>query len=207
METEWKNRWNDRYSSKTFAYGEEPNRYFKEKLDMLKPGNLLLPAEGEGRNAVYAAGKGWKVFAFDISEEGRKKAIMLANKKKVKITYQVGRVEELSYPELYFDVMALIYAHFPAPLKSKYHRALSKFLKPGGTVILEAFSKNHLACLARNAKVGGPKEIEMLFSKEEILADFGEYDFSELVETEIELNEGDFHNGTGSVIRFTATKH
>lgn len=207
METEWKNRWNDRYSSETFAYGEEPNLYFRERLDLLKPGNLLLPAEGEGRNAVYAAGKGWKVSAFDISEEGRKKAAMLARKKHVEISYNVGEVEDLTYPEHYFDAMALIYAHFPASVKSQYHRALSKLLKPGGTIIFEAFSKNHLACLARNEKVGGPKEMEMLFSKEEILADFGEYDFSELVETEIELNEGNFHNGTGCVSRFTATKH
>lgn len=46
------------------AYGTEPNAFFKAQLDQLTPGRLLLPAEGEGRNAVYAAKKGWEVAAF-----------------------------------------------------------------------------------------------------------------------------------------------
>jgi hypothetical protein len=36
-------------------YGTTPNEFFKQQLDLLEPGNILLPADGEGRNAVYAA--------------------------------------------------------------------------------------------------------------------------------------------------------
>jgi hypothetical protein len=57
--------WNARYSAAEYAYGTEPNAFFKAQLDQLTPGRLLLPAEGEGRNAVYAAKKGWEVAAFE----------------------------------------------------------------------------------------------------------------------------------------------
>ncbi len=60
--------------------------------------------------------------------------------------------------------------------------------------------------LAKNEKVGGPKQIGMLFSIDEIKAYFINYDFEEFAETEIELSEGLFHNGKGSVIRFIARK-
>ena len=64
---EAKQFWDDRYSSGNYIYGTQPNRFFKEQIDKLEPGKLLLPAEGEGRNAIYAAREGWQVDAFDIS--------------------------------------------------------------------------------------------------------------------------------------------
>ena len=68
------------------------------------------------------------------------------------------------------------------------------------------FSKNHLTYRRKNEKVGGPKDLGSLFSIEEIKADFDNYHFRELAEVEIELNEGVFHNGVGSVVRFVAEK-
>jgi len=202
----WTQRWDDRYSSEEFAYGEEPNNYLKEQLEKLNPGSILFPAEGEGRNAIFAAKSGWKVSAFDISEEGKNKALKLAEANNVSIDYQVGELETLNFQEEQFDAIALIYAHFPAEIKSKIHKQLDKLLRKNGIIIFEAFSKKHLEYLAINEKVGGPKDIESLFSIEEIKADFPNYEIIELEEKEIELKEGLFHNGTGSVIRFIGRK-
>jgi 2-polyprenyl-3-methyl-5-hydroxy-6-metoxy-1,4-benzoquinol methylase len=206
MNNQWTERWNDRYSNKEFAYGEEPNNYFKEQIEKLKPGTILFPAEGEGRNAVYAAKLGWTVSAFDISEEGKNKALKLAEANNVSIDYKVGELETLNYHTEQFDAIALIYAHFPAEIKSSIHKTLETYLRKDGIIIFEAFSKKHLEYLAINDKVGGPKDIESLFSIEEIQADFPNYEIIELVEKEIELNEGLFHNGKGSVIRFVGKK-
>lgn len=206
MNEPWTDRWNQRYSGEEFAYGEQPNNYLKEQLEKLKPGTILFPAEGEGRNAVFAARLGWKVSAFDISAEGKKKALLLAEKNNVKIDYQVGELATLNYTTGQFDAVALIYAHFPADIKSLMHKTLDNYLRKGGVIIFEAFSKAHLAYLARNEKVGGPKDIASLFSTDELRTDFADYEIMELEEKEIELNEGSFHNGTGSVIRFTGRK-
>ncbi|AZA99022.1 class I SAM-dependent methyltransferase [Chryseobacterium joostei] len=202
----WLNRWDKRYGSEQFAYGTDPNHYLKEQLNKLSPGRILFPAEGEGRNAVFAATKGWNVSAFDISANGQKKAFQLAEQNHVNIDYQVGELSTLNYQKEQFDVIALIYAHFPASVKSSIHQMLNQYLRKGGFIIFEAFSKNHLEYIAKDEKVGGPKDIESLFSIDEIKADFPDYNIVELTETKIDLNEGLFHNGTGSVIRFVGQK-
>jgi len=202
----WTSRWNERYSNEAFAYGEEPNNYLKEKLIKLPVGSILFPAEGEGRNAVFAAKMGWNVSAFDISQEGKNKAIRLAEKNGVTIDYQVGPLDELNFEVGQFDAIALIYAHFPANIKSAYHKKLDRFLKKNGTIIFESFSKKHMDYVTANENVGGPKDIDSLFSIDEIKSDFPNYTFVELVEKDIELNEGLYHNGIGSVIRFVGQK-
>ena len=105
-----------------------------------------------------------------------------------------------------FDAIGLIYAHFPAEKKSLFHKRLNTYLKPGGIVIFEAFSKNHLQYRAQNPKVGGPRNIEDLFSKEEIKTDFENFEVILLNEEEVQLNEGKYHIGLGSVLRFVGRK-
>jgi cyclopropane fatty-acyl-phospholipid synthase-like methyltransferase len=205
MTTSWIDKWNERYSKDEFAYGEQPNEFLKEQLEMLKVGTILFPAEGEGRNAVFAAKLGWTVSAFDISVEGKNKAMRLAESNKVKIDYQVGELQTLDYKKE-FDAIALTYAHFPADIKSSYHKTLAKYLRKNGIIIFEAFSKRHIEYIGRNEKVGGPKDIASLFSIDEIKSDFNNFEIIELVEQEIDLNEGLFHNGKGSVIRFVGRK-
>ena len=206
MNETWTERWNERYSSNEFAYGEEPNNYLKEQLEKLDAGTILFPAEGEGRNAVFAAKLGWTVSAFDISTQGKNKAFQLAEANHVTIDYQVGELQALNYNIGQFDAIALIYAHFPADIKSLYHKTLNKYLRKNGLIIFEAFSKRHIEYLSKNEKVGGPKDIAMLFSIDELKSDFVNYKIIELAEKEIELNEGLFHNGKGSVIRFVGRK-
>jgi 2-polyprenyl-3-methyl-5-hydroxy-6-metoxy-1,4-benzoquinol methylase len=206
MKNTWTERWDERYSNDEFAYGEQPNNYLKEQLEKLTVGTILFPAEGEGRNAVFAAKLGWTVSAFDISIEGKNKALQLGEANNVSIDYQVGELQTLDYNAEQFDAIALIYAHFPADIKSLYHKTLDKYLRKNGIVIFEAFSKKHIDYISKNEKVGGPKDIESLFSIDEIKSDFSNYEIIELTEKEIELNEGLFHNGKGSVIRFVGRK-
>ena len=206
MEDNWLQRWNDRYQQDEYVYGTEPNEFFKEQLLKLNPGKILLGAEGEGRNAVYAATLGWKVNAFDISIEGRNKALQLAQQNNVLINYHVGQLPNINFDDEQFDAIALIYAHFPPNIRSQYHKLLDQKLKKGGWIIFEAFGKNHLQYRNRNPKVGGPPNLDLLFSIEELQTDFVNYHVIQLEETEVELNEGLYHIGKGSAIRFVAQK-
>ncbi len=206
IDQSWIDRWDERYGNTEFAYGELPNNYLREQLEKLNPGTILFPAEGEGRNAVFAAKNGWTVSAFDISAQGRNKATQLAAANRVSIDYKVGSLEVLEYGTDQFDAIALIYSHFPSDIKSQYHKTLGKYLRRGGWVIFESFSKRHIDYISKDEKIGGPKDIAMLFSLEEIESDFANYDIIELVEQEIELSEGLFHYAKGSVIRFVGRK-
>jgi SAM-dependent methyltransferase len=201
-----KAHWDERYNSEEFAYGENPNDFLTETLPQFKPGKALFAAEGEGRNAVFAAGLGWDVSAFDLSEFGKMKAEKLAKKNQVSIDYTVGDIQTLAYKANSYDALVMIYAHFPASIKSSCHQQLITYLKPGGIIIFEAFSKNHLKHNSANPKVGGPKDIDQLYSIEEIKKDFQGFEIIELIETEVELSEGSFHVGLGSVIRFIGRK-
>jgi len=101
-----KDFWNGRYSEQEYAYGEEPNIFFAEQLKALKPGIIILPCDGEGRNAVFAANNGWHVTAFDSSEEGKSKAFQLADKLSVKFEYIIEDAMTISYPDNSADVVA-----------------------------------------------------------------------------------------------------
>ena len=204
---EIKEMWDNRYSIEDYAYGIAPNVFFKDTIEKYKlTGKILLPAEGEGRNAIYAAKKGLDVFAFDISIEGKKKAEKLAEQENVSINYEVGEFFDLDLIHERFDVAALIYAHFPPPILSKYYQKVAELLEPNGVIILEGFSTNHLPLRVANPKVGGPGMIEMLFSEETIKSNFPNFETILLEEMEIELKEGLYHNGIGKVIRFVGRK-
>ncbi|MET3880239.1 methyltransferase domain-containing protein [Chitinophaga sp. OAE865] len=203
---EYKNMWDNRYKNTEYAYGKTPNLFFKEWLEKFEPGSILLPADGEGRNGVFAAQLGWRVTSTDLSAEGRSKALLLAEEQHVTIDYIVGDLEQLTFPPASFDAVALIYAHFAAGKKSLLHRKLNNFLKPGGIVIFEAFSKAHIHLKLADPKVGGPKDVDMLFSKAELTADFENYDIIMLEEAETLLEEGIHHTGKGAVVRFVGRK-
>src|SRR4030066_1314218 len=108
-----KNFWNERYGNQEYIYGKTPNVFFAEQLESLKPGEILLPCEGEGRNAVFAALKGWQTRAFDTSEAGKIKAEKLAAENNVDIDYLIDDALTVQYPPNSFDAVAFIYAHFP----------------------------------------------------------------------------------------------
>ncbi|WP_372744087.1 class I SAM-dependent methyltransferase [Lutibacter sp.] len=202
-----KDFWEQRYGAEEFAYGIEPNVFFKKIVEEFElKGAILLPAEGEGRNAVFAAKKGLNVTCFDVSSQGKLKAEKLAALNKVNINYLVGEFSELQFEENSFDVIALIYAHFPENFKTIYHQKLVRYLKKGGLLILEGFSKNQHKINKEYKLDFGPKNLDMLYSLEEIKEDFLELEIIELKQEEILLNEGIYHNGKSSVIRFIGKK-
>jgi|AntRauTorcE11897_2_1112592.scaffolds.fasta_scaffold05808_4 hypothetical protein len=193
--------WNDRYSNQEFVYGKQPNAFFKAQLDQLEPGILLLPAEGEGRNGVYAARNGWQADAFDMSENGRKKALALADQYNVSINYQISDCQNVQIKSEQYDVIALIYAHIDESMRRKIHRKLIHGLKPGGTLILEAFSKKQL-----ENDSGGPRDQAMLYSLEDLKIDFKALNMTTGMQRDRQISEGNHHQGIANIIRIVAQK-
>jgi SAM-dependent methyltransferase len=199
--------WDKRYSEQTYAYGSEPNEFFKSVIDQENSkGKALFPAEGEGRNAIYAATLGWDVTAFDLSSAGKDKALGLAAEKGVHIDYHVGPLEELNLDEESFDIIVLIFSHFHPLLRKKYHHELITLLKPGGKIIMEVFSKDHLEFSKKNPKAGGPPDAEFLLDIETTKKEFEGLKPILLSQETVYLNEGHYHIGDSSVIRFIGQK-
>jgi 2-polyprenyl-3-methyl-5-hydroxy-6-metoxy-1,4-benzoquinol methylase len=197
-----KDFWNARYKEEAFAYGTKPNTFFKENIDKLSAGKILLPAEGEGRNAVYAARQGWDVTAFDFSEEAKNKTLKLAQEHEVSLNYDIMNVADFLSENTIFDAIGLFYAHFPAHLRANFHQKVVQVLKNQGILIFEAFHKNQL-----NYSSGGSKDLAMLFSVEEVEKEFEGLQILSLDDKIIDLDEGLYHQGKGHVVRMLATKN
>lgn len=193
--------WEKRYSGKEYAYGSTPNRYFREKLNSLPAGKVLLICEGEGRNAVYAAFRGWKAVAMDYSDKGKLKAMKLAEMKGVLLEYHVSPIESFQFPSEEFDAVGLIFAHFEPILRTYAHAQARKALKKGGKLIFEGFGKEQFG---RDS--GGPVDLNSLYTIDELRNDFAGFDFIECNNIETLLDEGLFHIGMANVIRIFATK-
>ena len=194
------NFWDERFSLEEYVYGTKPNVYFKTQLDKLKTGKILLPCEGEGRNAVYAAIKGWQVDAFDTSIEGKKKALNLAEKSGLSIRYDILSAVDYK-PEPIYDAVGLTFCHFPPEIRGDIHKAAADSLLPGGIIILEAFNKKQIGL-----ESGGPKDINMLFSISDLKNDFSNLEILQLEECTDKLDEGAFHSGEAHLIRLLAKK-
>ncbi|WKZ69539.1 MAG: class I SAM-dependent methyltransferase [Melioribacteraceae bacterium] len=196
-----KHLWDERFAKEEYAYGKEPNTFFKQEIDKLNPGKLLLLGEGEGRNAVYAAKLGWEVDAVDWSEEGRKKAQKLADDNNVKINYILSDLSEYAPNENYYDAVGLIFLHLDPDLREKIHTKVNSTLRNGGVVILESYSKEQLLNTS-----GGPKNPDLLHSLEEIFSDFSDLEIISFSKEKIELFESPMHSGEADVIRFVGKK-
>lgn len=205
MTTDWKSQWDARYKEEAYAYGTAPNEWIREQLPLIIPGKVLCAAEGQGRNAVYAARLGWEVQGFDLSPEGVRRAMELAEKEGQPILMQAADVREVNYPLATFDALILVFAHFPAQFRKEAHIRLLRFLKPGAHILFEAFSKEQLQ-YQKKYPSGGPKEADMLFSLEEVRQEFPGCRFIHLSEQEVLLNEGPYHQGPGHTLRFLAVK-
>jgi hypothetical protein len=183
--------WDQRYSGPEYVYGTEPNARFRRMLDALPgQGRILLPGEGEGRNAVYAASRGWEVVALDQSSEGRCKALNLAKEKGVILEYRVEDLANAFFPPSSFDLVSLIFVHLPPELRPAVHSRLVESLRPGGLFHILAFRPEQSAL-----GTGGPRDPELLYSRGMLEKDFHSLKRLQFEEVEEQFAEGPFHQG------------
>jgi 2-polyprenyl-3-methyl-5-hydroxy-6-metoxy-1,4-benzoquinol methylase len=192
--------WNERYRSEEYAYGKEPNDFLVKQFSQIGKKVLCL-AEGEGRNAVFLAKNSCKVTCIDYAEEGLHKAQQLAKENGVELTTVCANLFDVNLKEKEWDIIVVIFGHFPSDLRQKVHGQIYSALKPGGTLILEAYRKDQV-----NYKTGGPMNVDMLYSNEELSQDFKQFDQLEISETVREVYEGAFHHGEAAVIQVVGKK-
>jgi tellurite methyltransferase len=79
--------------------GGKPNKLVVKVASRLAPGIKVLDlACGEGRNALYLAGLGFQVSAFDISESGIEKLRAVATERGLEIDTSVCDMREYKFP-------------------------------------------------------------------------------------------------------------
>jgi len=193
--------WDERYSASDYAYGVDPNLFFKEQLDKLNPGKILMSGEGEGRNGVYAAKNNWIVDAVDFSEQARIKALKLAAHENVNINYTVSNLLEYIPEKEHYDAAGIIFVHLNKAERSIIFPRLIESLKKNGVLIIEVFSKK-----VPLSYKGGPRDQEYLYDLDDIKELFKDFEHALLEEKTTEIFEGEYHQGEAIVIRFVGKK-
>jgi SAM-dependent methyltransferase len=193
--------WDERYSDEDYAYGTEPNDFLVEAAHYLPAGRILCIGEGEGRNAVWLAGQGYQVTALDNSSVGLGKAQQLARSRGTSIETVHADLAEYIFEEEHWDGVVSIFCHLPPELRKKVHRRLVSALRPGGVLVLEAYTPDQL-----ELGTGGPAVKEMTMDLEGLEAELKGLSFVHGKELQRPVNEGKYHNGIGSVVQVVGIK-
>jgi len=193
--------WNQRYSSKVYAYGTKANDFLVSMYDRLPTGKILCLAEGEGRNAVWLAEQGNEVTAVDTSDIGLQKARKLAKARDVEITTVHADLADYDIGTQQWDAIISIFCHLPPDLRQDVHRRCVKGLRDNGMILLEAYTPLQL-----EYKTGGPPVAEMMMDMRSLSSELIGLEFLRLQECVREIHEGEYHNGTGAVVQALAKK-
>ena len=193
--------WDQRYSSKDYAYGTKANDFLVSMYDKLPTGKILCLAEGEGRNAVWLAEQGNEVTAVDSSEVGLKKAEKLAKERNVKITTVHADLADYDIGVQQWDAIVSIFCHLPPELRQDVHRRCVQGLRNKGVLLLEAYTPLQL-----EYKTGGPPSAAMMLDVQTLTSELISLEFLHLQEQIREIHEGEYHNGTGAVVQALARK-
>ena len=193
--------WDERYATEDYLYGTAPNDFLAEMISRLPVGDTLCVAEGEGRNAVWLAERGHRVVAVDASSVGLDKARRLAEQRGVAITTEVADLGRYPLEPESYDLVVSIYAHTPREARVFLHANLVRALRPGGKLLLEAYTPKQLGYNS-----GGPPDIEKLMSLEGLRHELHGLVFEHGIECEREVFEGKLHTGKGAVVQLLAVK-
>ncbi len=193
--------WDTRYSSNDYAYGKEPNEFLAQHYSKIRGSKVLCLAEGEGRNAVFLASKGYDVTAVDLSAVGLEKAKKLAVEKQVALTCIQADLATFQLGENQWDGIVSIFCHLPEDARHHLHQQMSSALKRGGVLLLEAYSPRQLAF-----GTGGPQDERMMLTVERLTNEITDLEFEHLQELERKVVEGTYHTGHASVVQAIATK-
>lgn len=192
--------WDVRYSEAGFAYGTAPNDFLREQAEQVR-GPVLCLAEGEGRNAVFLAERGLDVLAVDQSEVGLQKAAAFAQERGTQIRTQTCNLADFDIaPESYGSIIS-VWCHVPPGLRRALHKKVIAALKPGGSLILEAYTPEQV-----KLGTGGPPDPALCMTLSALREELDGLDFVIEHETSREIHEGKYHNGLSAVVQVVAFK-
>lgn len=198
-------KWDRQYDAPGYIFGTAPNMFLATEAHRFgAAGRILVPGDGEGRNGVWLAQQGFVVTSVEASGVGVEKARALAAERGVRIDIQNANLDAWDWPTGTFDGVAAIFVHFEPHVRKLMHRRMLEALKPGGIVLLEAFTPKHVENRKAGSRGGPPPE--MLYTARMLGDDFADAAIELLREEEISLAEGTRHQGRAHVVRLMARR-
>jgi cyclopropane fatty-acyl-phospholipid synthase-like methyltransferase len=195
-------QWNERYAGDAYVFGETPNAFLASQAALLRPGmTALAVADGEGRNGVWLAKQRLDVTSVDFSPVALAKSRRLAEREGVAVKTECADVLIWNWGLARFDLVAVIFIQFGPTERAIFFDRLKAALKPGGLVMLQAYTPKQL-----EYRTGGPPQLDHLYTEPMLRELFAGYAFLQLREYEDVLREGKRHVGRSALIDLVARK-
>ena len=193
--------WEERFSTEVYLFGTDPNEFLRDNVALLPVGSVLCLAEGEGRNAVFLAERGFEVHSVDLAPAGVAKTLRLAEQRGVEVDAVAADLETFDIATERWDAIISIFAHMPPQIRRGLHARVVAALKPGGVFLLEAYTPGQVG-----RGTGGPPTAEMTMTLNALSDELAGLEFIHAVEIERDVIEGPGHTGVGSVVQVIARK-
>jgi SAM-dependent methyltransferase len=156
--------WDARYRDTDLVWSAAPNVFVEQEVADLPSGRALDLAAGEGRNAIWLAGRGWDVEAVEFSGVAIDKGRTLAERAGVAVTWTLADLTER--PTLApADLVLVVYLHLPPPLGEQVLRHAASLVRPGGTLLVVGHARRNL-----EEGYGGPPDPAVLQDPDEVAA-------------------------------------
>ena len=151
--------WDRRYAGSELIWSAAPNRFAEAELRDLPPGRALDLGAGEGRNAIWLAGRGWQVTAVDFSAAGLDKGRRLAASRGVSVDWVHADVLSYQPGAGAFQLVLIAYLQMPAAELTGVLRGAARALAPGGTLLVIGHDVDNLT-----EGAGGPQDPAVLYT-------------------------------------------
>jgi len=146
----------------TDGFTGAPSEILVEAAKGLTPGAALDAGMGQGRNAVYLAGRGWKVTGFDLSGEAIKAASANAREAGVRIEAIKASYADFDFGTAKWDLIVLTFAWAPVADPGFVAR-LRTSLRPNGRIVFEHFIEDQESPRPPAMQVLKPGQLRVLF--------------------------------------------
>lgn len=197
--------WEARYAGEDAPFGDQPSEYLRMVLargDAPQSGKALFLADGDGRNGSWAAARGFRVTAVDISRTATGKAIARDMKALTSARRVIGDLTEWHPAEdERFDLIAMLYLQGPAELRTAPLAWITDALAPGGWFLLEGFAKT-----GPERPAMGPGDDALRWGLEEVLPLLKGCEILEAFDGTALLADGALHTGPARILRLLIRK-
>jgi thioredoxin reductase/SAM-dependent methyltransferase len=160
--------WDAFYAGTERVWSGRPNVVLLREATDLTPGRALDLGCGEGADAIWLAGRGWRVTAADISGVALARAAERAKAADVGDRIDWRRHDlDASFPEGSYDLVSACYLHSPTDLpRTKILRAAAAAVAPGGVLLIAGHAGRPSWAHDHPAEVGFPTPEEVLAALE-----------------------------------------
>jgi SAM-dependent methyltransferase len=168
VETTEQAAWDQRYSGPDLVWGAGPNRFVADEMAALPPGRAIDLGCGEGRNAIWLAGRGWRVTAVDFSAAGLARAGRLASERGVSVAWVQADLLAWQPEPGGYGLVLIAYLHLPSAGLARVFRAAAAAVAPGGTLLVIGHDRDNIA-----RGHGGPQDMDRLYTPALVTAELG----------------------------------